>query len=227
MAFVGVPAGDEVAFVEDVADVGLIAARRWQLVVKRVLDVVVASVLLVLLLPLVVLAALLVVTTTPGSAFYTHERVGRGGRRFRMYKLRSMYRDAAALRAGLEDANEADGPVFKIRDDPRVTPVGRVIRKLSVDELPQLWNVVKGDMSLVGPRPPLPDEVGTYDWLQWRRLSVTPGLTCIWQVSGRSEVDFAHWLEMDLDYIRRWSLRLDLLLLARTIPVVLLGRGAY
>lgn len=236
MAIAGVPVGDEVVFLPDTGDAGragtatgagLLGARPWQLVVKRTIDICAATILLVLVLPLVLLAALAIVVTTPGGALYVHDRVGVDGRRFRMLKLRSMYAGAAARRAELEDTNEADGPVFKIRDDPRVTPVGRVIRKFSIDELPQLWNVIRGDMSLVGPRPPLPDEVSTYDWLQWRRLAVKPGLTCIWQVSGRCHDDFARWLEMDIDYIRRWSLRLDLVLLAKTVPVVLLGRGAY
>lgn len=206
--------------------VGLAGARPWQLVVKRAIDVVLAAVLLVVLLPLLALTAVLVMTTTPGPALFRQERVGRDGRRFRMLKLRSMFEDAPARRAELEEYNEADGPVFKISDDPRVTPIGRILRKLSIDELPQLWNVIKGDMSLVGPRPPLPEEVSPEDWLQQRRLSVTPGLTCIWQVSGRSHSDYARWLEMDLEYIRNWSLRLDLVLLVRTVPVVLVGRGA-
>lgn len=227
MAVVGVPAAEEVVLLGDLGGTGLLGARPWQLVIKRLIDVVGAAVLLVLLLPLIALTALLVTTTSPGSAIYRQERVGRDGRRFRMLKLRSMFEDAAERQGELESRNDVDGPVFKLHDDPRVTPVGRTIRKLSIDELPQLWNVMKGEMSLVGPRPPLPAEVATYDWLQRRRLSVTPGLTCIWQVSGRSDVDFAHWMEMDLDYIRRWSLRLDLLLLVRTVPAVLGGRGSW
>lgn len=243
MAVAGVQTGDEVVLLRDTGDAGqdgnlsvylnggqdtgLLGAHAWQLAVKRVIDVVGASMLLFLLMPLIALSALLIVTTSPGSAIFRQERIGRDGRHFRMLKLRSMFADASERRAELESRNEADGPVFKLHDDPRVTPLGRTIRKLSIDELPQLWNVIKGDMSLVGPRPPLPEEASTYDWLQRRRLSVTPGLTCIWQVSGRSYVDFAGWLEMDLEYIRNWSLRLDLLLLARTVPAVLGGRGAW
>lgn len=218
---------DDVIVLGDRCRSGLLDARPWQLNVKRGLDVVLGALLLVLLLPLIALTALLVATTTSGPVLYRQVRVGRDGRRFRMLKFRSMYSGADDHRGELAGRNEADGPVFKIRDDPRVTTVGRYIRKLSIDELPQLWNVVRGEMSLVGPRPPLPDEVDTYDWLQRRRLSVTPGLTCIWQVSGRSHVDFARWLEMDLEYIRSWSLRLDLVLLLRTVPVVLVGRGAW
>lgn len=218
---------DDVIVLGDRRRSGLLDARPWQLNVKRGLDVVLGALLLVLLLPLIALTALLVATTTSGPVLYRQVRVGRDGRRFRMLKFRSMYSGADDRRGELAGRNEADGPVFKIRDDPRVTTVGRYIRKLSIDELPQLWNVVRGEMSLVGPRPPLPDEVDTYDWLQRRRLSVTPGLTCIWQVSGRSHVDFARWLEMDLEYIRSWSLRLDLVLLLRTVPVVLVGRGAW
>jgi len=220
-------AADEITLLGPPAPVGLLGASRWQLGVKRIGDILLSVVMLVLLAPVMLLAALLIVTTSAGSPFFVQDRVGRGGRVFRFYKFRSMYRGShLRLHEHLPD-NEASGPVFKMRRDPRITPVGRVLRKFSIDELPQLWNVLRGDMSLVGPRPPLPSEVALYDWLQQRRLSVTPGLTCIWQVSGRSDVDFSRWLEMDLEYIRTWSLRLDAALLLRTVPTVVSGRGAY
>lgn len=226
-AHVGGPADDIVVIGGSSAVPGLLGANSWQLRVKRGLDVILGLGVLLLLLPLLVLVALLVSMTSPGPVLFRQERIGRDGQRFRMLKFRSMHSGAEAHRSELEELNEADGPAFKIRDDPRVTTVGRYIRKLSIDELPRLWNVVRGEMSLVGPRPPLPEEVATYDWLQRRRLSVQPGLTCIWQVSGRSHTDFARWLEMDLEYIRSWSLRLDIILLLQTVPVVLSGRGAW
>jgi lipopolysaccharide/colanic/teichoic acid biosynthesis glycosyltransferase len=143
-----------------------------------------------------------------------------------MFKLRTMYVGAESRKAELMHLNEMDGPVFKLRHDPRITPVGRWLRKLSVDELPQFWNVLKGDMSLVGPRPPTPDEVVQYHGSQRRRLSMRPGLTCLWQVSGRNEVSFEDWMKLDLEYIDRWSTALDLQIVLRTIPQVLLARGA-
>lgn len=210
-----------------VLSTGLLAAKRWQLRAKRTLDVVAAVLALVVLTPLLVLTAVLVVFDSRGPALYRQERVGRGGRRFEMVKFRSMYVGAHDERGHVEVANEASGPVFKMRDDPRVTRIGRIIRKLSIDELPQFWNVVKGDMSLVGPRPPLPEECVTYGRAHFRRLLVTPGLTCIWQVSGRSDVDFEDWVAMDVEYITTWTLRRDLVLIARTVPAVLSGKGAY
>jgi len=138
-----------------------------------------------------------------------------------------MYRDAEARKAALADRNEMSGPVFKIKDDPRITLVGKWIRRFSIDELPQLWNVLRGDMSLVGPRPPIPEEVRKYERWQRRRLSMKPGITCLWQVSGRNGIDFEDWMRLDLAYIDTWSLRLDALILLRTLPVVLTARGAH
>lgn len=207
--------------------VGLLAAKPWQVRVKRTIDVVGSLLALLLLSPLLVLTAIMVKLDTPGPVLYRQERVGRGGRRFTMYKFRSMVDGAHADRPDLDDANEVNGPAFKMRDDPRITSVGRLIRKVSIDELPQFWNVLRGDMSLVGPRPPLPEEYVSYGRAHFRRLLVTPGLTCIWQVSGRSNVDFEDWVAMDVEYITTWNLRRDLALLARTVPAVFSGRGAY
>lgn len=209
------------------ADMGLLAASRWQHRSKRFLDVVASALLLVLLLPLMALVALLVVTTSRGPVLYRQVRVGLHGRCFGFYKFRTMYRDADRHREHLEEANEASGPVFKIRRDPRITLVGRVLRKTSLDELPQLASVLVGTMSLVGPRPPLPDEVADYSDRERQRLLVKPGLTCIWQVSGRSDVDFDQWVDMDLAYIREWTPLLDLWILVATLPAVVSGRGAY
>lgn len=209
------------------AALGLVAATRWQRVIKRTMDVVVSGAALLVLAPVLLLAALAVKLTSAGPALYAAERIGRHGRPFTMYKFRSMYVGAAAQRARLLHENEATGPVFKMRRDPRVTPVGRVLRKMSIDELPQLINVLLGDMSLVGPRPPLRAEYDTYTERQRQRLAVNPGITCTWQVSGRSNIPFEQWIEMDLDYIRRWSVVLDIVLLLRTIPAVITGRGAY
>ena len=207
--------------------VGLLAASRAELVLKRIVDIVGSSVCLVLLFPLLLATALAVGLTSRGPVLYVQERIGLGGRTFKMLKFRSMYANAHEDRHELIHRNECDGPVFKLRDDPRITPVGRAIRKLSIDELPQLLNVLRGDMSLVGPRPPLPEEVPSYGPRERARLLVTPGITCIWQVKGRSDLDFDTWVDLDLEYIRTWSLRLDAKLLALTVPAVLSGRGAY
>jgi lipopolysaccharide/colanic/teichoic acid biosynthesis glycosyltransferase len=207
--------------------VELSGAKTWQLVLKRIIDIIGSSVALIVLSPVLVLAAIAVLADSPGPIFFVQERIGRDGRGFRMYKFRSMGKDADEVRYRHERANECSGPIFKIRRDPRITPVGRVLRKLSIDELPQLINVLRGEMSLVGPRPPLPGEFRRYQAREMQRLLVTPGMTCIWQVRGRSEIDFDEWVELDLEYIRTWSLRLDLKLLFLTIPAVISGRGAY
>ena len=157
---------------------------------------------------------------------FRQTRCGLNGRRFTLYKFRTMVADAEWRRQELLHLNEMDGPVFKVRNDPRVTRLGRLLRKFSLDELPQLWNVLRGDMSLVGPRPPIPEEVDQYERWQRRRLSMKPGLTCLWQVNGRNAVDFESWMELDLEYIDSWSLSLDLKILLKTIPVVLSGKGA-
>jgi lipopolysaccharide/colanic/teichoic acid biosynthesis glycosyltransferase len=206
---------------------GLLVAPPWKRAAKRLVDIVGASLALIVLLPLMLLASLAVAITSPGPVLFVQERVGRGGRSFRMLKFRSMVRDAEAQRDALESLNvHVSGPIFKIRDDPRITPVGRVMRLLSIDELPQLLNVLGGSMSLVGPRPPLPIEVRTYDDWEAQRLLAKPGITCIWQVSGRSELDFETWVRLDLEYLETWSLWLDFRLLARTIPAVVSRRGA-
>ncbi len=206
---------------------GLLADTTLKLGVKRAVDIVGSLVLLVGLVPVFLVVAMLVRMTSRGPILYSQERLGLGGRPFRLWKFRSMYRDAEQRQAQVAALNEVDGPVFKIRKDPRVTPVGRVLRKLSIDELPQLLNVLSGQMSLVGPRPPLQSEYDAYTPLQRQRLLVKPGLTCIWQVSGRSDLDFDTWMEMDLAYIRDWTLWLDIKILVRTLPAVLSGRGAY
>jgi lipopolysaccharide/colanic/teichoic acid biosynthesis glycosyltransferase len=206
---------------------GLLAATPGQLLVKRAFDVVLGSALLVLLTPLMVLIAAGVRLSSRGSALYAQERIGRDGRPFRMFKFRSMRVGAHEERVCLMKLNEADGPLFKIRDDPRTTPVGRLIRKLSMDELPQLLNVLRGEMSLVGPRPPLPEEYAAYGPREHRRMAVTPGITGAWQIGGRSDIDYRTAIELDLEYIDRWTLRSDLVVLVRTIPAVVSGRGAY
>lgn len=200
--------------------------KRAQMVVKRMFDILVSSVGLAVLSPLLLVVALLVKLTSRGPVFFKQERVGLHGHTFNMLKFRSMVQNAEALRASLEAKNEQSGPVFKIKDDPRITPVGRVIRKLSIDELPQLINVLRSEMSLVGPRPPLASEVARYEPWQRRRLSVRPGITCEWQVSGRNETSFETWMYQDMHYIDHWSLLQDLKLLLRTLPAVLSSRGA-
>jgi exopolysaccharide biosynthesis polyprenyl glycosylphosphotransferase len=193
---------------------------------KRAFDILIGLPLLVLAAPFLLLAALAVRLTSPGPALFVQERIGLHGRRFKLYKLRTMVAGAEHMRAELAPLNEVNGPAFKLRRDPRVTRVGRLLRRLSIDELPQLWNVLRGDMSLVGPRPPVPEEVARYDRHQQRRLSIRPGLTGMWQVSGRSDVDFDAWVRLDLDYIDNWSPWLDLKILLKTVPAVLSGRGA-
>ncbi len=195
---------------------------------KRGLDILAAAAAMVVLSPLLVATMIAIRLDSPGAIFFRQTRVGRGGREFRMFKFRSMYLDAEARMAALEAENEmAGGVIFKMRNDPRVTRVGRVIRRLSIDELPQLWNVLAGDMTLVGPRPPLPSEVARYSPADRRRLEGDQGITCIWQVSGRSEIPFPQQVRMDVDYIESQSLWLDIKLLLRTIPAVLGARGAY
>ena len=197
-----------------------------QLAFKRLLDIAVSSALLLLATPVILFAALCIKLTSPGSVLFKQQRVGLNGRSFTLYKFRTMIADAHERRCEVDHLNEMNGPVFKMKGDPRVTPIGRVLRKFSLDELPQLWNVLKGDMSLVGPRPPIPEEVASYHRWHRRRLSMKPGLTCLWQISGRNEIDFDRWMQLDLQYIDNWSPGLDLKILLRTIPAVLSGRGA-
>jgi len=198
----------------------------FQLFIKRLMDLVGSALLLVLLSPLLLVVAAAVKFTSPGPVFFAQERIGMNKRRFRLLKFRSMVVDAEARKNELASLNEMDGPVFKIRKDPRVTRVGAVLRKLSIDELPQLFNVLKGEMSLVGPRPPLWSEVDRYDWSYRRRLAIKPGITCLWQVGGRNNLTFEEWMVLDQKYIDNWSVWLDLRILLRTIPVVLFGKGA-
>jgi exopolysaccharide biosynthesis polyprenyl glycosylphosphotransferase len=195
--------------------------------VKRSVDVVGALTGLVLLSPLFAFITIIIKLSSPGPAFFTQERIGKGGDFFRIIKFRTMVTGAERLKGDLRSRNEMDGPAFKIKDDPRITRVGRVLRKYSLDELPQLVNVLMGDMSLVGPRPALPEEVLSWKMWQTRRLSVDQGLTCFWQVSGRNHISFDRWMEMDLQYIDQWSLWLDFALIIKTIWVVITGKGAY
>ncbi len=197
----------------------------YLLLVKNGIDLVLACALLVLTAPLFALIALLIKTTSKGPIIFKQVRCGLGGREFVFYKFRSMVENAEAARSRLQHLNEMSGPVFKIGKDPRCTPVGRLLRKFSLDELPQLLNILKGDMSFVGPRPPLPREVKDYQRWQRRRLRMKPGLTCLWQVRGRNEIDFDEWMKLDLQYIDNWSLLLDVKIALKTIPIVLLGKG--
>jgi exopolysaccharide biosynthesis polyprenyl glycosylphosphotransferase len=200
----------------------------WQSVAKRVLDVVLSAVLLVVLSPILLLFALIIKATSPGPVLFKQRRSGLNGQPFTMLKFRSMVTDAEQRKHELEALNEMSGPVFKVTNDPRVTPIGRFMRRFSLDELPQLWNVLRGEMSLVGPRPLPVDEVQRFDdYAHRRRLSVKPGLTCLWQISGRNNLrDFREWVRLDLEYIDNWSLWLDLKILLRTVPVVVMGTGA-
>jgi exopolysaccharide biosynthesis polyprenyl glycosylphosphotransferase len=198
----------------------------FRLLLKRGFDLVAALTALLVLWPFMLLIALLIRLTSPGPAIFRQTRCGLNGRRFTFFKFRSMVENAEDLKADLAHLNQKE-TAFKIADDPRLTPVGRWLRKFSLDELPQLFNIVKGEMSLVGPRPPLPDEVENYLRWQRRRLRMRPGLTCLWAVQGRDHLDFATWMRMDMEYIDSWSLSLDLKILLRSIPFVVTGRGAH
>lgn len=196
-----------------------------RLLVKRVTDIVVAAAALILVFPIMLVIALLIRLTSPGPVIFRQERCGLNGRRFVFYKFRSMCADAEAMRASLEHLSQRD-LALKIPNDPRLTSVGRWLRKFSLDEWPQLWNVLRGDMSLVGPRPAIPEEVSQYKRWQRRRLRMRPGLTCLWAVNGRDNVDFETWMKMDMEYIDNWSLALDWKIIVLTIPPMLSGRGA-
>ncbi len=199
----------------------------WWFTFKRVFDVVVAALALVVSLPIILAAALAIIVADRGAPFYSQERVGLNGRRFRMFKLRTMVEGAHDMRDDLLHLNEVDGPVFKIKNDPRLHPLGAFLRRTSIDELPNLFNVLRGEMSLVGPRPPLPSEVEHYGRYEARRLSVTPGITCLWQINGRSSVSFEEWMRLDNEYIDTWSPLRDLAILVRTIPAVIRKDGAH
>jgi exopolysaccharide biosynthesis polyprenyl glycosylphosphotransferase len=200
----------------------------WPLIFKRTLDICGSAALLLTLLPVFAIVAVLIKLDSSGPVFFKQERVGINKRRFQLFKFRTMVSGAEKQQQLLESLNEAHGPVFKIKNDPRITRIGKFLRRYSIDELPQLINVLRGEMSLVGPRP-LPVRDITRIETQWhkRRLSMKPGVTCLWQVNGRSDVNFSRWVQMDLEYIDNWTLGLDLKILLKTIPAVLRGSGAY
>jgi lipopolysaccharide/colanic/teichoic acid biosynthesis glycosyltransferase len=200
--------------------------ESWRLL-KRTIDVGLGLAFLIAAAPIVLLAAAGIVCTTGGAPFFAQDRVGMNGRRFKMFKLRTMVNGAHKMREDLMHLNERDGPVFKIRDDPRTHRLGRFLRRTSIDELPNLVNVVIGDMSLVGPRPALPSEVAHYDAFAMRRLTVPQGLTCLWQISGRGGVSFEEWMSLDNQYVDRWTPLGDLALIALTVPAVLRKDGAH
>jgi exopolysaccharide biosynthesis polyprenyl glycosylphosphotransferase len=200
--------------------------KPQQEAMKRLFDIVASGIALWVALPFLLVVMALIKLTSRGPIFFKQVRVGLHGRTFNMLKFRSMVVNAEAMKKSLADVNEVSGPVFKMKNDPRVTRIGRFIRKYSIDELPQLINVLRGDMSVVGPRPPVPDEVAKYEPWQRRRLSVRPGLTCIWQVSGRNQISFEDWMVLDMQYIDHWSLARDFNLIFKTVPVVFTGRGA-
>jgi len=211
-----------------------IEVRKWKIndppayaAAKRVFDLVVGSLILILLIPMLPFIAIMIKLDTRGPVFYKQDRVGEGGNIFKFYKFRSMIQEADKRRDSLSVLNEQDGPVFKIQSDPRITNVGKFLRSSSLDEIPQIFNVLKGDMSIVGPRPPLPDEVTSY--LPWHmgRLAVKPGITCLWQISGRSRIGFNEWMRLDMEYVTTRSFRTDLLIFLKTIPAVIARKGAY
>jgi len=203
-----------------------VALKPHQTALKRVFDIVAGSLALGMLWPVFVIIAVLIKVTSRGPVYFRQRRVGLRGRQFQMLKFRSMVFNAEELKAKLKERNERTGPVFKIRKDPRITPIGRFLRKYSLDELPQLINVVRGEMSVVGPRPPVPSEVGQYEPWQFRRLAVCPGLTCTWQSrADRHQIAFDDWMYLDMQYIDHWSLARDFALICKTLPVVLAGNG--
>lgn len=201
--------------------------RGMNVVLKRIVDIVSSVILLIILSPLFVAIAIGIKIDTRGKVFFRQLRVGKNGVPFHMLKFRSMREDAEQAKRKLKRVNEANGPVFKIRNDPRVTRIGQYLRRYSLDELPQLWNVLKGQMSLIGPRPPLPSEVEQYTDYHWRRMDVLPGMTGLWQVSGRSDLKFEEWIDLDIYYIERWSFVLEMKIVLKTIPAVIKGSGAY
>jgi exopolysaccharide biosynthesis polyprenyl glycosylphosphotransferase len=226
------PAAYSRIYLENFRDMQLLSLSsapdsELRLFFKRVFDVALALPTLVVLSPVLLCIAAMIRITSPGPVLFRQTRCGLGGRRFMLFKFRSMINNAEQMRAEIHQLNELDGPVFKISDDPRITPVGRWLRRFSLDELPQLWNILRGDMSFVGPRPAVPEEVDQYEDWQRRRLRMRPGLTCTWVLEGRNQLDFNRWMQLDLTYIDNWSLWLDVKIFLRTIPIVLSGRGAY
>ena len=216
---------------DDQAGVGPWGATRGEpfayAATKRAFDLVAGGFIIVLLLPVIPLVALMIRLDSDGPVFYRQDRVGKDGRLFKFYKFRSMRSDSERMRAALESRNDLTGPVFKMKNDPRITSVGQFLRRSSLDEIPQILNVMKGDMSIVGPRPALPGEVAKYEPWHRRRMAVKPGITCLWQVAGRSHVSFDEWMRLDIEYISRRSLRADLAIFLKTIPAVMARRGAY
>ncbi len=226
------PAAYSRIYLEKFRDVQLLSLSsapdsELRLFFKRIFDAVLSFAVLIVFAPVLLCIAAMIRLTSPGPVLFRQTRCGLGGRRFMLYKFRSMINNAEQMRAELHQLNELDGPVFKISDDPRITTVGRWLRRFSLDELPQLWNILRGDMSFVGPRPAVPEEVEQYEDWQRRRLRMRPGLTCTWVLEGRNHVDFNRWMQLDLTYIDNWSLWLDFKIFVRTIPIVLSGRGAY
>ncbi|WP_291677247.1 sugar transferase [Clostridium sp.] len=195
-------------------------------VIKRLIDVVCSFLGVLVLSPLFIIIAIIIKTTSKGPVFFSQKRVGKNGKEFNMYKFRSMVVNAEELKEKLADQNEMSGPMFKMKDDPRVTKVGKFIRKTSIDELPQLWNVLKGDMSLVGPRPSLPKEVAQFEEWMYKRLEVKPGLTCYWQVSGRNNIDFEDWMKLDIKYVDERSTWIDIKLIFKTVGVLFGDKNA-
>jgi exopolysaccharide biosynthesis polyprenyl glycosylphosphotransferase len=223
----GDPAADKIRFGMHFTDPEFPIKNVPYGIVKRFFDLMIAFMILIPASPIMLISAILVKLTSKGPVIFKQVRVGRGGRYFWCYKFRSMCADAEAKKQMLMHLNEASGPVFKIKRDPRITPIGAILRKFSIDELPQLFNVIKGDMSIVGPRPPLPSEVALYTAHDRGRLAVRPGLTCLWQVNGRSNVSFDRWVELDLAYIETMSFLNDVKIVLKTIPAVLKGSGAH
>ncbi len=216
--------GDRVV---DTFDPHGVRENRLYLALKRATDIVVALILLILFLPIIPVVTILIKLDSHGSVLYKQKRVGKDGKQFDFYKFRSMVKGAELAINSLRPLIGLDGPIFKIKDDPRITRVGRFLRRSSLDELPQLLNVLKGDMSIVGPRPNLPSEVTHYLPWQKKRLDVSPGITCYWQIAGRSHIGFHEWMRLDLEYIRKRSLATDLKILLKTIPAVIARKGAY
>lgn len=208
-------------------DVPPVGENRLYNATKRLIDISVAIALFVLFLPLIPVVTILIKLDSPGSVLYRQRRIGKGGKEFEFYKFRSMVDGAENVIGALRPLCGMDGPIFKLKEDPRITPVGRFLRRSSLDELPQLINVIKGEMSIVGPRPNLPSEVSHYLPWQRKRLSVTPGITCFWQIAGRSHIGFHEWMRLDLEYIRQRSLKTDLMIMLKTIPAVIARKGAY